>query len=132
MEDPRLYLENLNCKELTYDQETYLKMQLYYFLPFVRRYYELLRISDSVDENFKKESLAHLKDIAHYYAEALIFGQLNIDQEQKKINELFLHIREAYNPHEFRKKILEEISENTFNKSDGYIKDYFYGDTVCK
>ncbi|MDO8497128.1 MAG: hypothetical protein Q7S61_01130 [bacterium] len=132
MENPRLYSEHLNSQELTRDQETYLRMQLYYFLPFVRRYYELLRISDNVDENFKKESLSHLKDIAHYYAEALIFGQLNIDLEQKKIEELFLHIGKAYHPQEFRRKMLEEINENTFNKSDGHLKDYFYGDTSCK
>lgn len=118
-------------KELNQSQRRYLKMQVYYYYPFLRKYYEVLHNTAQPDQDFTASSIGDLKGLLSYYANAFVFGEFDIDQEQAHIDTLFATINKRI-PTEELKAQFQYINDGGFLKSDGYTDDYFFGSISCR
>lgn len=114
-------------KELSREEDLHLKKQVYYFFPFVRSLYQVLlrdRNLSSSEQVIDPSVITNLKSLAIYYGSALVYGNYDIKQEQRLIEELYKNIGK---PPDAVREILESVSENKFNKSDGDLEDYLFG-----
>lgn len=117
-------------KRLGQRRENYLKKQVYYFYPFLRGYYQTLKTMDSSEDGFKSTSLQQIKGLLSYYANAFVFGEFNIDQEQDHIDNLFATIDEKIPRKELEDKVL--IGNWGGAPSDGSTEDYLFGSMSCR
>ncbi len=123
--------DGIFSKELNQTQRRYLKMQVYYYYPFLRKYYEVLHNMEQPDQKFTASSIGDLKNLLSYYANAFVFGEFNIDQEQALVDTLFVTINQRISNDELKNQFLY-MNESSFLKSDGYTSDYFFGSTSCR
>lgn len=117
-------------KRLGQRREKYLKKQVYYFYPFLRGYYEVLRRMDSEENEFKAKSLQQVKGLLTYYANAFVFGEFNIDQEQQHIDNLLTTIYQQIP----REELKDRTSIGSWGgaSSDGSTEDYLFGSVTCR
>lgn len=117
---------HLPYRELTREEDGHIGKQMYYFLPFVRQIYECLRKQESgVSSNpINVEVLNDIKELALYYGSGLVYGDFSLEL-QKLIENIF---KNAGLPKEELKRQVLNITHNTFNKDDGNLEKYFFGD----
>lgn len=123
-------IDNNPSKKLGQRRENYLKKQIYYFYPFLRGFYQILKQMDSIEDELKSKSLQKVKRLLSYYANAFVFGEFNIDQEQGHIDNLFAIIDERIP----RKELRDEVSIGDWGgaQSDGSTEEYLFGSLPCR
>jgi len=114
-------------------EEKYLKRQLYYFTPFVRKLYEATRTGLIGNPEANPIILGNIKDLSIYYAQAYILGAFNLKKEQANIDNIFQTIDNHLNIDftDLKTKLLS-ISENRFCATDGELRANFFGQQNCQ
>lgn len=117
-------------KELSRQEDHHLKKQAYYFIPFLRQCYSAVR-SNTIDRksNLNVGVLNEIKNLALYYGAASVYGDFDLRKEQSLINSIFDN--SGLNREDF-KKIIIGSTLNAFNKTDGYLDEYFFGEKTTE
>jgi len=117
------------CYLLSTQEENHLKKQLFYFVPFVRQTYELMRQENqsTVINPVSTGVIERIKDLALYYGSTQIFGNFKLEKEQNLIENIFTNT--GIDVGKFKKRVLS-VRSNQNGKNDGCLDEYFFGDIL--
>jgi hypothetical protein len=100
---------------------------MFYFLPCIRQIDERIRrqAGHVSSKLINVKVLNHIKELALYYGSGLVYGDFSLELEQKLIENIF---KNTDLPKEELKGQILSITHDTFNKADGNLEKYFFGD----